>query len=393
MFPSQAANFNIEALSGICGSISIACWVVVFSPQIIENFRRGSADGLSLLFLIIWLAGDVFNILGAVLQGVLPTMVILAVYYTLADIVLLGQCFYYRGFNIRGELSSSPSPEREPVATGALDSEESGTEAASQPTERSVLLPKPNGHVHIIQESAEAGRSRRRSSDGARPVSSSLTHGRRHSVTSIRDILHTHVDGTHLSPATPFIDTVSDAVRSQRRRHRISTIQAILFNTTAIALVCTAGVLGWYVTPRSKTLNADPEPLTMDPLGQVFGYLCAVLYLGSRLPQLLLNYRRKSTDGVSLLFFLFACIGNLTYVLSIMAYSPICQGPSEITDVFDVSSHRRHRPHCQPGEAASLYGRYVLVNLSWLVGSFGTLLLDMAIFVQFFLYKDGKAAL
>lgn len=56
-------------------SISIACWVVVFSPQIIENFRRGSADGLSLQFIIVWLAGDVFNILGAVLQGVLPTMV------------------------------------------------------------------------------------------------------------------------------------------------------------------------------------------------------------------------------------------------------------------------------------------------------------------------------
>ena len=56
-------------------SISIACWVVVFSPQIVENFRRGSADALSLQFLIIWLVGDVANILGAVLQGVLPTMV------------------------------------------------------------------------------------------------------------------------------------------------------------------------------------------------------------------------------------------------------------------------------------------------------------------------------
>jgi hypothetical protein len=90
--PSQGLNLDIDAISGICGqvfsllsgnsslrlwirSISIACWVVVFSPQIVENFRRGSADGLSLQFIIIWLAGDVFNIWGAVLQGVLPTMV------------------------------------------------------------------------------------------------------------------------------------------------------------------------------------------------------------------------------------------------------------------------------------------------------------------------------
>lgn len=66
---SQLADKNLS-------SISIACWVVVFSPQIVENFRRGSADGLSLQFIIVWLAGDVFNILGAVLQGVLPTMVL-----------------------------------------------------------------------------------------------------------------------------------------------------------------------------------------------------------------------------------------------------------------------------------------------------------------------------
>jgi len=76
--PSQNLNIDVTAISGICGSISIACWIVVFSPQIVENFRRGSADGLSLQFLIIWLAGDVFNILGAILQGVLPTMVLIA---------------------------------------------------------------------------------------------------------------------------------------------------------------------------------------------------------------------------------------------------------------------------------------------------------------------------
>jgi hypothetical protein len=124
----------------------------------------------------------------------------------------------------------------------------------------------------------------------------------------------------------------------------------------------------------------------MDVLGQVFGYLCAVLYLGSRLPQLLLNFRRKSTDGVSLLFFLFACIGNLTYVLSILAYSPVCRGESSSVDA--MGQHRREK--CHSGEAAALYGRYVLVNLSWLVGSAGTLLLDMAIFAQFFLYSDSK---
>lgn len=66
---------NVQKADCTGSSISIACWVVVFSPQIVENLRRGSVDGLSLQFIIVWLAGDVFNILGAVLQGVLPTMV------------------------------------------------------------------------------------------------------------------------------------------------------------------------------------------------------------------------------------------------------------------------------------------------------------------------------
>ncbi|PHH87590.1 hypothetical protein CDD83_8668 [Cordyceps sp. RAO-2017] len=73
--PTAAPLLDAEAVSGIFGSISIACWVVVFSPQIIQQFRQGNADGLSIQFIIIWLLGDVFNIVGAVLQGVLPTMV------------------------------------------------------------------------------------------------------------------------------------------------------------------------------------------------------------------------------------------------------------------------------------------------------------------------------
>ena len=39
----------------------------------------------------------------------------------------------------------------------------------------------------------------------------------------------------------------------------------------------------------------------------------------------------------------------------------------------------------------AVFGRYILVNLSWLIGSAGTLGLDFAVFVQFFLYSDNVA--
>ncbi|KAI3541798.1 hypothetical protein CPAR01_09025 [Colletotrichum paranaense] len=330
--PTAPLNLDVEAISGICGSISIACWVVVFSPQILENFRRGSADGLSLQFIIVWLAGDVFNILGAVLQGVLPTMIILAIYYTIADMVLLAQCFYYRGFTWKDEVvPPAPKPRNR---TG-------------EPNERTGLLPNP-----IVD------RERRGS------------------------------DWSNLSPAVPMRPEsgVGGSAAPAPPPRPSTALQAVAWNTTAVLMVCAAGVVGWFLSRKYSPHAEEPgnhhQPnddddttLTFNTLGQVFGWLCAVFYLGSRLPQLLLNYRRKSTEGVSMLFFLFACLGNLTYVLSIFAYDPRCK-----------------HDECAPGEASAIYGRYMLVNLSWLAGSLGTLLLDMGIFAQYFMYRTDEFA-
>jgi uncharacterized protein with PQ loop repeat len=309
--PTPTFNLDVEAISGICGSISIACWVVVFSPQIIQNFQRGNADALSIQFIIVWLLGDVFNIIGAVLQGVLPTMIILAIYYTIADIVLLLQCFYYRGFTWKDAPVQPPKPSGPTIG---------------EANERTGLL---------------SNTERRGSSDWA-----------------------------GLSPAVPHIsDTPPPAPPT--------ALQTIVWNTTVVVMVCAAGVLGWFLGERATQGKKDggaPEEdnLAFNVVGQVFGYLCTVAYIASRLPQLILNYRRKTTDGLSMLFFLFACLGNITYVLSIFAYEPHCHS---------------HGDGCAPGEAGRIYGRYILVNLSWLAGSLVTLLLDLCVFAQYFIYS------
>jgi uncharacterized protein with PQ loop repeat len=321
--PAATFNLDVEAISGICGSISIACWVVVFSPQIIQNFQRSSADALSIQFIIVWLVGDVFNILGAVLQGVLPTMIILAVYYTIADIVLLLQCFYYRGFTWKDDPSASAKPTQDP------------SPPSREPDERTDLL-------HDMRS-----RERRGS------------------------------DWSGLSPAVPHIAENAPLATP-------TILQTMVWNTLIVLMVCGAGVVGWYLgqrathskhTPDHEHGHHEEDALHFNVLGQFFGYLCAVAYVASRLPQLILNWRRKTTDGLSMLFFLFACLGNITYVLSIVAYEPKC-----------------HKSHCEPGESAEKYGRYILVNLSWLAGSFLTLLLDLGVFAQYFAYRtDGDS--
>ncbi|KAI9664258.1 MAG: hypothetical protein M1831_002437 [Alyxoria varia] len=392
--PPHPLQLDITALSQIAGSVSIACWVVVFSPQIIENFRRSSAEGLSIVFVVVWLVGDVFNILGGVMQGILPTMIILAVYYTLADIVLLLQCFYYRGFT----LSDSPSSGKPPAAPApsSTPSNQPPTAPPTAPTERTPLI--QNGTTPSDAEATSA-----RSSSPILTTFESLS--RRSS--NARERL-TSLDGTKLSPATPLHPQPSRdeaALKAQSPvQKRSSLLRAGLFNLTAILVVCAAGVLGWWLSVSSPSSHGHGsghkhkhdddggvEEVKFNVLGQVFGYICAVLYLGSRIPQLLLNYRRKSTEGVSMLFFMFACLGNLTYVLSILLYDPPCG------DAGDGDVHGDHRRflfsaemRCAPGEAQRLYGRYFLVNLSWFIGSFGTLLLDAGVFVQYFMYRDRQ---
>lgn len=53
---------------------------MVFTPQIYENYLRQSGEGLSVIFVATWLLGDLCNMIGAVLGGLLPTMIILALY-------------------------------------------------------------------------------------------------------------------------------------------------------------------------------------------------------------------------------------------------------------------------------------------------------------------------
>lgn len=278
MAPPPPIIIDADVVSGITGSISLACWIIVFAPQIYENFRRKSSEGLSLMFVVLWLAGDVFNVLGAVLQGVLPTMIILAVYYTLADIVLLWQCLLYGN--------------------------------GSQPD-----------YVHLSP---------------ANPMG--------------EDVLETVLSGDYSN------ENQMGGMQTSENR---SPLMSALYKCLMVLLVVSAGLISWYISYlRNDGKKKAPADLVFDPLGQAFGWLCAFLYLGSRIPQILLNYQRKSCEGVSFMFFLFACIGNLTYVISILA--------------IDMSWH------------------YIWINSSWLAGSLGTLALDFTIFVQFFLYNEAN---
>ena len=73
-------------------------------PQLVENYKQGSAEGISLAFLVVWFMGDITNLAGAIWAGLVPTVIALAIYFCFADLILISQCLYYNILNARKEM-------------------------------------------------------------------------------------------------------------------------------------------------------------------------------------------------------------------------------------------------------------------------------------------------
>jgi len=97
-------------------------------------------------------------------------------------------------------------------------------------------------------------------------------------------------------------------------------------------------------------------------IGNIFAWLSTIIFLMSRLPQILLNYQRKSVMGLSFVTFFNIAIANHLFLISVLI------------NLLDIhSSHLRLK--------------FILENLPWIVGSSGTILFDGILFLQFWKYK------
>lgn len=275
------------AIANVAGSTSLACWIVLLLPQLIEQWRTKSADGISAGFLVIWAAGDIANLLGALWAKLLPEVILLALWYCVADAMLMLSWWYYK----------SNHGQKETVQA-------SSTEDDSQQDPTQPLLNRRNS-------------------------AAAHTNTEHH---------HDHDNLTH---------TIEESSEQGSVFTRI--ILPILF-------VIGAGLLGFFLSHDGD--KQQPEPDTDVETGpQILGYISAVLYLGARIPQIIQNHRRRSVYGLSLLFFIFSTMGNLTYALAILVY-------------------RYDR-------------KWLILNASWLLGSLGTIFEDAVIFIQFYIYNGG----
>ncbi|KAF5369350.1 hypothetical protein D9758_002768 [Tetrapyrgos nigripes] len=264
--------FN-DDLSTLMGWWSIACWIIVYSPQIYENYALQTGEGLSVAFVVVWLLGDICNAAGAVLASLLPTVIVIGFYYTLCDITLLVQIYYYRW---RSRVYSSSG--------------------SREPDERSALL--PDGIVRAQKE----------------PVSTAV--------------------------------------------HLLRYAGALLF-------VIATGVIAWFIGSKIKTPEHAPSEDESEARKwaiQILGWSSAVLYLGSRIPQILKNFTTRC-EALSPALFFFSILGNTTYTLSICV--------------------------------KSMEQEYLIRNAGWIAGSALTIFLDAIVLAQFVYYwtQDRERAL
>eukprot|EP00045_Choanoeca_perplexa_P010572 m.107904 g.107904 ORF g.107904 m.107904 type:complete len:343 (+) comp15323_c0_seq4:105-1133(+) len=106
--------------------------------------------------------------------------------------------------------------------------------------------------------------------------------------------------------------------------------------------------------PGRVLLTIESFQSTQNKIGWAIGWVSGFLYFTSRIPQIIKNYRRKSTDGLSIAMFAMAIIGNVTYALGVLLIS--------------------------------VEKDFLIDHMPWLLGSIGTMMFDIFIFVQFLMY-------
>jgi uncharacterized protein with PQ loop repeat len=86
--------------------------------------------------------------------------------------------------------------------------------------------------------------------------------------------------------------------------------------------------------------------------GAILGWITMSFYLIGRIPQMCMNYKRKSTEGLSLLMYIFTMCGNGVY-LAVITIDPA----------------------------------YIESNMPWIINCIVTILMDIFVICQYYIYK------
>ncbi|KAH9307856.1 hypothetical protein KI387_035767, partial [Taxus chinensis] len=346
------------------GLISLVSWAVAEVPQIITNFKNGSTEGVSLVFLMTWVVGDLFNLIGCWLEpATLPTQFYTALLYTFSTILLVCQIIYYDYFCkcwkmrkgkaqfkdqpkqlFKSEQNDDKKGEPVKVADQSISYSSETAKRTSADTNKffNVLpvssLPIPSvspGNKHnavgnlyytsarslassrtptgsYMLQSRGFGRScpsyilSRSSVDEEGLLTNLISPSPRNSKTILRSVASTilFVGGMNYLKLPSYNNITSFSLSAEAKSGSV----IIIITGRKLLQGMGAGVFS------SRVMKEESS----SELGTWLGWLMAAIYMGGRLPQISLNIKRGTVEGLNPLMFMFALIGNATYVGSII---------------------------------------------------------------------------
>ncbi|XP_071925917.1 vacuolar lysine transporter YPQ1-like isoform X2 [Coffea arabica] len=319
-----------DEISFAFGIASLVCWAVAEIPQIITNFKSKSADGVSLAFISTWIVGDVFNLVGCILEP--------ATLYAATTVVLALQCIYYdhiiRIWKGRKTKVNKDDNERSALKQNLHD--RSGRDRRNAPIE----VPRRRD-FHFRSARSLAGSDTPPIQSYIKPKSGppALEHQSESSSEDEEAIppefYQRPVSQPRLIPGPAGYGTFLAASAYIPRGSKASQLNFV-----------------------GRRLLEEKYELHGRAYGQWLGWLMAAIYMGGRIPQIWLNIKRGSVEGLNPLMFLFALIANATYVGSIL-----------------VRSTKREK--IQP-------------NMPWLLDAVVCVALDLFIILQYIFYRFIK---
>ncbi|XP_041002250.1 probable vacuolar amino acid transporter YPQ3 isoform X3 [Juglans microcarpa x Juglans regia] len=285
------------------GFISLVCWGVAEIPQIITNFQTKSGHGVSLAFLLTWVVGDVFNLVGCVLEpATLPTQYYTALLYTTSTVVLVLQSVYYehirRWFKCR-QINVNQAAEEEEKPLRSKSDDPGRIQIPRSATPKGSTTPRRDQYHYYMSPRSLAG-------SGTPPFRSYLRAAK--SGPSAMEALHNDSSSEDEAAPIPSNKSVSRPRPIPRSAAGYGTFLAASVNLP----LQTKGLTEAYVGLTGR--NLFHEQGGENVYGQWLGWLMAAIYMGGRLPQIWLNIKRGSVEGLNPLMFIFALVANATYV-------------------------------------------------------------------------------
>ncbi|CAB4476951.1 PQ-loop-domain-containing protein [Rhizophagus irregularis] len=158
-----------------------------------------------------------------------------------------------------------------------------------------------------------------------------------------------------------------------RKNHSHQRLSSMVFAVLLFTFHSTSSISSSFSTslPYHSTIHDDEMSFggyiksfferNYESIGRIMAWICTVLYLTSRMPQIWKNYTRRSVEGLSVFMFIFAVLANLSYTTSII-----------------VNPESRTNPD------------YFRREIPYILGSIGTLVFDGTILVQWYILRDPE---